>query len=120
MAHNPGRRRHKIHIQHSVPGRNPETMKPVQEWVTHRMAWAEILQPKGNWVIQAAAQGQQNTVFFRIRHKETTDKTGTMRVLFAGKAYRIKSIMPDLQYKELMVIECVGWDHEDHSTSGGN
>ncbi|QAT66985.1 head-tail adaptor protein [Bacillus glycinifermentans] len=116
MPVNPGKLKHKIEIQRQVLGRNPETMKPEYNWSTFTKAWAEIMQPRDRYIIQASAAHQEKTVWFRIRHRKDIE-SGSMRVVYKGQPFKIEEVIPDLQNQELMTLQCVGWDHENSSSS---
>ncbi|MFU1715623.1 phage head closure protein [Bacillus velezensis] len=110
MGLNPGSFKNRIELQERKEKRHPETMKPIFEWTTVSKAWAEIMQPRDRWIIQAAAEHQESTVWFRIRYRKNIE-AGTMRVLFKGQPFKIDQVIPDLQNKEVMTLQCVGWDH---------
>ncbi|AJO16826.1 hypothetical protein CHCC14817_3984 [Bacillus paralicheniformis] len=40
-----------------------------------------------------------------------------MRVVYKGQPFKIEEVIPDLQNQELMTLQCVGWDHENSSSS---
>ncbi|MCG3229214.1 phage head closure protein [Bacillus subtilis] len=111
MGMNPGNLKHRIRIEKREPGQDPVTRKPKYVWALFAKSWAEIMQPKDRWIIQAAAEHQETTVWFRIRHREGIE-AGEMRVVYKGQPYKIKEVIPDLQNKGLMTLQCEGWDNE--------
>ncbi|WP_430489888.1 phage head closure protein [Bacillus amyloliquefaciens] len=111
---NPGKLRNRISIEKRQSGQDPVTMKPKQTWAPFAKPWAEIMQPRDRWIIQAAAEHQQNTIWFRIRQRNGIE-AGSMRVIFKGQPYKITEVIPDLQTQELMTLQCEGWDREDIS-----
>ncbi|KMM55444.1 hypothetical protein ACH95_19110 [Bacillus glycinifermentans] len=114
MGFDPGKLRHRISIEERIAGQNEKTMKPEFKWVLFARPWAELMQPRGRWIIQAAAEHQENTVWFRIRYREGVEP-GVMRVVFKGKLYKIEQTIPDLQDQVLLTLQCVGWDDADLS-----
>ncbi|MBI0440912.1 phage head closure protein [Bacillus velezensis] len=111
MGFDPGKLKNRIRIEKRITGQNEETMKPEHKWVSFAKPWAEIMQPRGRWIIQAAAEHQETTVWFRIRYRKGIEPG--MRVVFNDEEFKIEQTIPDLQDRTLLTLQCVGWDHAD-------
>ena len=107
MIVDPGKLRHRVELQKYTVS-NDAVGNQLQSWQTVQTLWAGVNSLYGQEYWAAAAQGQQNTVVFVVRHTPLLAqlfRDGDLtrwRVLFEGNPYSIQSC-DDVEYKHILV-----------------
>jgi len=94
----------RITLQRPAPGagklRAPEVWEPIAT------VWADVLFPSGIEVVRGG--GEVSIVKCSIRIRARADIDTAARVQFKGKAYDIKSALPDGRDSRFMFLVCEG------------
>lgn len=72
----------------------------IEEWIDFKTIWAEVTNLYGREYFEAAAVQMENTVKFTIRYLDGIDTS--MRILFKGRHYNIKSI-DNIKYRNKFI-----------------
>ena len=93
--------KHRIEIQKSV-GVKDGFGDVVKSWQKHIETKADVLFKSGNRVKENYEIAPAYDVEFRVRKYHDVDEK--MRVVYLGKKYRIKAIMPNTEKQMLTII----------------
>lgn len=88
-----GRLRHKVQLQENQITQNPNTGEMVSDWVTVADVWASVEPLSVREFIAASAEQSEVTGKMVMRYRD--DVTAAWRVVFRGKWYAIKGVIPD-------------------------
>lgn len=101
-----GTRRHLVQIQKKVAGRDT-IGQPSTTWSDFGpKEHADIRFLRGLEAVRAGAQASSANVSIRI-HRFRLDLTSDMRVVHAGVVYSIQSVLPDMQRRRHVDLQCL-------------
>ncbi len=101
-----GRRRHPVEIQKYSSAQDPQTGEMVQGWATIGTEWASIEGINGREFIAAAAEQSATTTRVTMAYRD--DLTTTHRLVYHGKKYNLKAILPNNTRTEMVCMCEVG------------
>ncbi len=91
-----GNLRHKVQLQEpGAPTQDPNTGEQTAEWETVANIWAQIVPMSGREFIAASAEQSEVQGRIVIRYREGVDST--MRIVYRGRYYNIKAVLPDAE-----------------------
>lgn len=100
-----GKLRHRVELQQSVTGRNPETGGVIDEWQPVATVWASIEPLSAREFIAAGATQASVTTRITIRYREGV--TARMRAIYRDKVYNIEGVLPDPRSgREYLTLPC--------------
>lgn len=88
------------------PGPGAGKLRAPDAWIKVAEVWASVLFPSGIEVVRAGGEVSIVKCSIKIRARRDID-TGC-RVVFRGKAYDIKSALPDTKDSQFMFLVCEG------------
>lgn len=93
-------------VQIQKPGSEENSWgQPVPDsWVDHAQVWASIRYLSGSESIRAGAETSVARVSIRIRYREDLDNG--MRVLYRGKKFLVKAVLPDEIERDHLDLVC--------------
>jgi SPP1 family predicted phage head-tail adaptor len=98
--------RHRITLQQKTTTRDAEG-NVRETWADVATVWAAFEPIRGREYFQAASVNAENTVRFRIRYRQGV--TPTMRVVYGGRVFDIKSVI-DVNERHLEIeLMCQEW-----------
>lgn len=98
--------KHKITFQQLQEYIDPDTDRPVKEWVTIKSAWCDIKTIKGSEYVSAATDREhvERTYRFIIRYTTGIDNSVQTRIKFKDRFFDIESILNDDEANRTMTI----------------
>lgn len=98
---NTGRLKHRIKLQEQHETQDPNTGNITSAWVDVASVWASIEGINGREFVAAAAE--QATVTWRIAIRYR-DVLPTWRIVFDGRNFNIKAILPNNDQSQLVMM----------------
>lgn len=102
-----GARRNKVEIQQQVQTGTDELKQPVYTWQAYASPWAEIIVRTGQEHFDPETKQRYSEAKYRFRcaYLDTVGVTTKMRIVYEGRNYDIRAVLPDEARKVDTVIE---------------
>ena len=103
-----GKMRHRITLQTATATRDPDTGEQLNSWGTYLADVPAMVVPvSGKEFLSANAE--QAGIEARITIRHDSGVTAAMRVVWDGKTYQIKAVMPDETARDYLVLMVMPW-----------